>query len=253
MHQPKLRWPGGFGWWAMNAISSANVMIVLSLCLAMSSMSNGQTDPRALRPVDQGVGDTGPLSANRRVVPLDMRVPSGFDRVYKFGEGSSSKFARRSGGLTAVFPRSTYIGSASGTVAVIPPGTMFYVGKLPDSLFGGGVGGLGSRPIPKPLMLADTSAIDLARAPANRPVESRQENRAVTPSSKVRESNTVFSVFDDERFRTRRIDGLLDRAFRAVADLPGISQPERAELPAEVSKPRTDSLPAGEHSEPKNP
>jgi|GEM_PF-1631253 len=249
MERIRTWWSGEFGGLAVAARRPAKSVAVALLFFVLPSISNGQVDRRALQPVEQGVADTGPLSANRRVVPLDLRVPSGFDRVYKFGQGSSSKFARRSGGITAVFPRSTYIGSTSGLVALIPPGTVFYVGKLPDSLFGGGVAGLGSRPILKPLMLVDTSAIDSARAPANRPADSRQGNRAVVPPGQVRESTTAFSVFDDERFRTRRIEELLDRALRAGEKAARGHGPKRSE-PLVVARTLTaESKPVEEVSE----
>lgn len=192
-----------------------------AIACGLTVLGAAQADPRALRPVEQGVADTGPLSANRRVVPLDLRVPSGFDRVYQFGRGSSSKFARMNGGLTAVFPRSTYADRGTGTTAEIPPGTVFYVGKLPDALFGGGVGGLGARPMPRSPMLADTSALATARAPIARPPDTRLVHRTPDQSSGNGEPIAVLSVFGDPEFRTRRIGGLLDRALQAGADRTG--------------------------------
>lgn len=189
--------------------------------LAQSSIQS--SDPRALRPVEQGVADTGPLSANRRVVPLDLRVPSGFDRVYQFGPSSSGKFARRSGGITAVFSRSTYAAGPSGSVPEIPPGTVFYVGKLPDTVFGGGVGGIGARSMPRSSASVDTSALVSARPPMPRPQTARQpdardELRPLTTPAPHGRSTSGISIFNDERFRRRRVEGLLDRALLASED-----------------------------------
>ncbi|MBL8964799.1 MAG: hypothetical protein KF787_12925 [Phycisphaeraceae bacterium] len=111
--------------------------------LLMNTSASGQpasTGPR-LTPVEQGRGDTGPLATSNRVTPLDLRLPIGFDRVYRI-EGSGRRgrsgdlFARQSGGLTAVFPRSQYIQLGSGLFPEIPAGTTFYIGGLPDSLTG---------------------------------------------------------------------------------------------------------------------
>lgn len=191
-----------------------------SLCGWLGATGVAQVDARALRPVDQGVADTGPLSANRRVVPLDLRVPAGFDRVYQFGQGRSSKFARVNGGLTAVFPRSTYNDRGFGTTVEIPPGTVFYVGKLPDALFGGGVGGLGSGPTPTSPSFVDTSAIALSRATLEQPSSGRVIHQAVGATAANPRPGIVFSIFGDPEFRRRRIGGLLDRALRAGTDLP---------------------------------
>ncbi len=209
--------------WSARSGLFAPVILMVGAMFSASAQAQ-QSDPRALRPVEQGVADTGPLSASRRVVPLDLRVPSGFDRVYKFGQGSSSKFARISGGLTAVFPRSNYAQGSSGVVAEIPPGTVFFVGRLPDSFFGGGVAGLGAKSFARAANLVETSAIGLARAPVDRPEDTHAQARAgVVKAPAERGVGVVLSVFGDDEFRRRRVSALLDRANRGSNHAPSPS------------------------------
>lgn len=115
----------------------AGLAALLSLAASAHAQSTSP-DPR-LRPVDAGRQDTGPLSTSTRVTQLDLRLPLGFDKVYRIDGSSpaSSKFARKSGGLTAVFNRSQYMQVSNGAmVAEIPAGTTFYIGNLPQTVSG---------------------------------------------------------------------------------------------------------------------
>ncbi|MEM7628533.1 MAG: hypothetical protein AAF356_03825 [Planctomycetota bacterium] len=90
--------------------------------------------------VDQGLSDVGPLGTSLRQVPLDLRLPSGFDRVYELPGRSISgerRFARFDGGVAALFARSDYLATANGPLALIPPGTVFVIGGSDDLLTGG--------------------------------------------------------------------------------------------------------------------
>lgn len=84
-----------------------------------------------LRPIDAGVADRGPLSRSQRVVPFDLRAPSGFDRVYAVETAEGFAYERRSGALRAVFDQSVYVAGAFGPTPVIPPGTVFKIGADP--------------------------------------------------------------------------------------------------------------------------
>ncbi|MBC7835370.1 MAG: hypothetical protein H7Y88_09765 [Phycisphaerales bacterium] len=92
-------------------------------------------DPTGLRRVEQGVEDVGPQSVIRREMSVDMRVPTGFGSVYRLPPGAfglrRGGFARKSGGLTAVFDRSLYSTTRDGAQAQVPPGTIFYIGNGP--------------------------------------------------------------------------------------------------------------------------
>lgn len=102
-------------------------------------------DPRqttTLREIDQGLADQTPLSASARVVPIDLRQPTGFDQLFQLaGPGgrletrgtvpTNGMFFRFSGGLTATFSRSVYAETAGGLQPLIPPGTVFSIGQKP--------------------------------------------------------------------------------------------------------------------------
>jgi len=85
--------------------------------------------------VDPGRADASALNDSLRLVPIDLRTPTGFDRVFRLPTVvGGAVFARMDGGLTAVFPRSEY--DPGGPV--IPAGTTWYIGALPTSVFGVG-------------------------------------------------------------------------------------------------------------------
>jgi len=85
----------------------------------------GPTRPR-LDIVDAGREDIGPLATSLRADPVDQRLPTGFDRVYRV-PGSDSLLMRGNGALFAVFEESVYRRSG----AALPPGTVFHIG-MPD-------------------------------------------------------------------------------------------------------------------------
>lgn len=113
--------------------------LILAACAAPVI---AQRAPEGWQIIDAGRADRGPLSTSPRRLPTDLRVPLSFDRVYRVpgattgvqvpGAASGEElYARISGGLTAVFPRSEYVATKRGPAAVIPPGTVFYIGELP--------------------------------------------------------------------------------------------------------------------------
>lgn len=85
----------------------------------------GPTRPR-LDIVDAGREDVGPLATSLRADPVDQRLPTGFDRVYRV-PGSEALLMRGNGALFAVFDESVYRRSG----AALPPGTVFHIG-MPD-------------------------------------------------------------------------------------------------------------------------
>jgi len=79
--------------------------------------------------IDATYADVSPLALSQRVLRADLRVPTGFDRVFRIGvPGGETRFARIDRGVTAIFPRSTYTPTESGLLATIPPGTIFSIG-----------------------------------------------------------------------------------------------------------------------------
>lgn len=109
----------------------------LAMILAACCAGAGPLDPPGPRkPVmlEPGVGDMGPLSATNRVMPMDLREPSGFDRVYSLGKGADGQivYARANGGLVATFRQADYMNTPYGKVSAVPPGTVFRIGRLSD-------------------------------------------------------------------------------------------------------------------------
>lgn len=114
------------------ALCSMTALLVLTLAATalaqVSTFSN--TDPNALTPVDQGVTDLGELNTSNRLIPIDLRQPLDFGRLYEAPD-DSGRLMRISGGLSAVFPRSEYAASAGFIFPVVPAGTEFFIGPMP--------------------------------------------------------------------------------------------------------------------------
>lgn len=87
-------------------------------------------DPFGLTPVDQGTSDLGALNTSNRLIPVDLRQPLDFGRLYEAPD-DSGRLMRVSGALSAVFPRSEYEASAGFVFPVIPAGTEFFIGPMP--------------------------------------------------------------------------------------------------------------------------
>lgn len=184
---------------------------------------------RDLQVVDPGVGDVGPLGISTRSLPVDLRSPSGFDRVYRV-PGSSrgvggfattpvgERLARVDGGITAVFDRSEYVQTKKGIRPVFPANTVFYIGdspllNLPDA----------GRPHDRSIntvsyaINAQASTLDIAlpSISAAQPADFRvrpgdgllyqEAARTLRPDAPEPAAN----VFTDEQFRRSRIRSLL--------------------------------------------
>jgi hypothetical protein len=80
-----------------------------------------------LRTLDPGREDVGALATSIRLEPLDLRVPTGFQRVYEV-PGSDGELMRGNGALFAIFPRSSYRWIEGQLAPTVPPGTVFHIG-----------------------------------------------------------------------------------------------------------------------------
>lgn len=101
------------------------------LLLALAAPAWGQdSEADRFREVEAGFEDVSPRAVSTLVRPVDMRVPTNFERVYEV-IGSGGLYARRAGAVTAVFDRSLYAGAGT---PLIPAGTVFYLGSLPVDL-----------------------------------------------------------------------------------------------------------------------
>ena len=98
-----------------------------------------QTSP--LRPklelLDQGIEDRGGIEKSFRLMPLDLRVPSGFQQVYRV-PGSDDLVMRGNGALFAVFPRSLYRRTVIGALPVAPADLHYSIGMPGGFTFPGG-------------------------------------------------------------------------------------------------------------------
>lgn len=183
------------------------------LVLAVSQGPSAAAQPvEGLHRIEPGLADVGAEVLGRRNLRTELRRPSGFDTVYRFNRTDAmgrrdDVFVRIGGGVTAVFPRSTYVPTGRGLRADIPPGTVFHLGRLPDA-----VGGPRSRPgPPSPNQLsfaAPSGLIDFAA-----PVTSK-DDQDLSPPQPAAAGERIWapSIFEDEDFRRRRIGALLGKA-----------------------------------------
>jgi hypothetical protein len=77
--------------------------------------------------VEQGTEDTDELSTTLRMSPLDPRLPTGFQRVYRV-PGSDTLLMRGNGALFAVFEQSVYTRDSKRKDLAVPAGTVFHIG-----------------------------------------------------------------------------------------------------------------------------
>ena len=118
-----------------------NSLVWIFLCTALgttggavvqaSPTTDGKTKPTSvarLTPVEQTVGDQGPLDGSLRLVDRGLALPAGYRFVYRREDGG---MMRANGGLVAVFPKSIYVPTQRGLIPDVPPGTRFVIGGLP--------------------------------------------------------------------------------------------------------------------------
>jgi hypothetical protein len=185
--------------------------------LALGAAPSGAAgQPPGARLVEQGVADVGPLSLSHRLLPRDLRRPTGFDRVYELTRttafGTEQTLIRIDGAVTAVFPRSVYRGIAPGvSVADIPPGTIFYIGRLPPEFDPPESPHHPSRASLSLDLSAAGHGTDLTPAGDARPQRPEAKSPAAGPPGLAEPP----SIWTDEEFRRLRLAQLL-RAARAT-------------------------------------
>ncbi|HZW10372.1 MAG TPA: hypothetical protein VFF69_10755 [Phycisphaerales bacterium] len=209
----------------------APALLVACSCAA----AQGQTDDDRFRPIEEGFDDVSPQAESNRLQPVDTRIPLDFTRVYEIID-APGLLARRSGAVTAVFPRSIYNADAS---APIPPGTVFYVGDLPVDLAQPGMFTPNAPGLAAPARAGnrlDTAAgariqtpivgarIDL-RVPAAGPA------LGATPES----DQPAPTMWQSEAYRQQRVGDILRRVVRRVSEPESRAAGERARQPSEES------------------
>ncbi len=167
-------------------------------------------------PIDPGTEDVSNLWTGSRQMPVDLRTPLNFDKVYRV-EGDLSRlgvlgvsaqqgqamYARASGGMIAIFPRSEYVRTKQGTVPVVPANTTFLLGSIRTLGQAAPTGG----DAPSATAASAAQRVDL-RANATPVAEVAKE-----PAAK-REAATIWT---SEVMRRSRLAALLDEAKGAEA------------------------------------
>jgi hypothetical protein len=106
-----------------------------------------------LIPVDAGYEDRGALSDSLRVIPLDLRQDTSFEKLYRVA-GSDGVYVRKAGGLRAVFKNPTYFDSEVGLIPLLPAGTVYSIGELNVDVLGQ-LQQLSEQTIPEGLIVAE--------------------------------------------------------------------------------------------------
>lgn len=134
--------------------------------------------------VDAGFEDVGPLATSFRLEPEDLRLPTGFQRVYRV-PGDPDKLMRGNGALFAVFPTSVYRRSARGSVPVAPAAVVYHFGvpgedPIEELKRRGAARPDFAGPRPKDFRPTETPAVAPAPAPARpeRTQEKASDDRA---------------------------------------------------------------------------
>jgi hypothetical protein len=167
-----------------------------------------QRQPPAVQRADEGIGDVDPLGLSLREMQVDLRSPAGFDSVFRLDRTDAfgrreTLFMRMDGGTTAVFPQSIYGEDVWGQFPVIPPGTTFYIGRLPAELQGVDA----ARPRPVTMLDLTYRAVAEPAGPAAR--QSPDFIREASP-------RPVRSVWTDSGYREERIAAMLAGAADAA-------------------------------------
>lgn len=186
-----------------------------------------------LTPVDAGRPDMSPFALSFRRLQIDLRRPLGFDQVYQIDPAppmigavgrpvGAPRYARRSGALTAVFPRSEYMATEDGVKVVVPPDTRFYIGSVEDVLRPAG-SALGAAHTAPALHAADTGASTVADHRADRVADrtgARPAPSTPQASTPVATDRAREGMMTSETYRVHRVRALLDEAARAAEAEP---------------------------------
>lgn len=190
-------------------VRTAHILAAAALAGAVSAAAAVQPQDSRVHRVDPGVGDMGGGGVGRVDIRRELRRSNDFGSVYEYrgserpGSGRNGFYFRIAGGVTAVFPRSSYRMTLNGPVAEIPPGTVFYLGGLPPELLAE------EKPVPaRSFNYLDLSAAAGQNAGVDQPAAAGGGN-----------GGGGWTMFD-EPYRRRRVAALL----RHAADL----EPERS-------------------------
>ncbi len=198
---------------------------ILVLCLSTTVL--GQTGD--LKPLDQTVEDTSPLSRSLRHIERGLREPSAFEQVYRFSD-REDLLLRIDGGIYALFPQSIYTQGKNGTLPVIPAGTVFHIGypdlerfgqvdastrQVEDRVGGDPYGRLNLRVDPRRGWQTGVRRTVLGTSTVPFTGLGRQRPERVPQT--VRQSIAPTTIVTDASYRADRIRDLMQSAAKAVA------------------------------------
>ena len=195
-----------------------------------------------LTPVEAGE-DINPLRVGLRRQRVDLRGPSGFDRLYRVAPGAvisgvtikDGGYARISGSTVVVYPRGAYSQVAPGVVrADAPAGTMYLQVSDVNALIGspqqraqrsmdGAQSQLSANQASANQATQVRSGSTLPRA-LNARLTGEQQAGGSQPTDAPPSETTITStstsplpsLWDDESYRQRRLGAIIDAAARAV-------------------------------------
>jgi hypothetical protein len=171
--------------------------------------------------VDQTVEDTSALSTSLRHQHPGLRHPAAFTTVYRV-PGRDDLLMRADGGLFAVFPQSVYLNQRGILTAVMPPNTVFHIGRKSLAELGA--------PDPE-----DVEALDDEPPPARPAAEVEETPWIGTRVIGVAEAehqpagrSTARTIASDPLYRSRRLRELMHAAVaKAADDEPGAASTDR--------------------------
>lgn len=191
----------------------------------ITSMAVAQSPP--LR-VEQGIADVDSNALIRVDTWVDYRQEIGWESVFRlestdrFGQ-QSVMFARRSGAVSAVFPRSVYSWTEQGPLIDVPPGTVFHFGAMEDLM---------KEPAPAPRSpMWINRRIDLQSSSSISPDRPRyrRDDRAGDIGVRARDMSTAEKAIQAEMAGTSNRVNWLDDNARQLAVAIRLAQAREAE------------------------
>lgn len=202
-------------------------LCIATLVLCLSTPVLGQTGD--LKPLDQMVEDTSPLSISLRQIERGLREPTAFDQVYRVPD-RDHLLMRIEGGIYAIFPQSMYTRGKNGILPLIPAGTVFHIGYPDLERFGQvdastrqGEDGVGDDPYEDRLNLRvdprrarQTGVRRTKLGTSTVPFTGLGRQRLERVPETVRQS-VAPTIVTDADYRADRIRALMQSAAKAVA------------------------------------
>lgn len=200
----------------------ASVFLPAALCTAEPSHP-WEVRSNMLQPIDAGKADINQLSTSNFVLPVDLRLPTRFERVYRLSDvlrrgtnwnlspdlarrqaNNQDGFVRFSGGVAAVFNFSRYTATSRGRITEIPEGTVFHLDLRPpgpSDIFYSTPGAVSY----------NTVSLDRGAATRNLATDGVSKQPKIIPADVPKSEEVARSLWTDELYRGRTVTELLDQ------------------------------------------